>query len=82
MGSWAYRTLQVIALLAFLASTLVLFVILTWLIGAHGVIACGKGVFDSPDWFLQVVVLTGVPTLLVIGSGVLFNWCWKRLIFA
>lgn len=64
---------------ALLSSAIFLSVVLTWLIEWGGVISCGKGIFDSPDWPLQVSVLVGPPVVLMFGVGALFVWCSERI---
>jgi len=75
MRTAKYRLVQVISVAVILAAEILLSLILVWLVGAHGVIACGKGVFDDPNWFRSVVGLVGIP-FGAIGAGVaLFLWC-------
>ena len=75
-----YRILQVISTIVILGVAIVLSFILIWLIGAHGVIACGKWVFDSPTWYLDVMLLIGIPLSVIGGSVALYFWCsWRRL---
>jgi len=74
-----YLIIQVVSVAALVAAEVVLSLILVWLVKGHGVIACGKGIFDSPNWFLEVTVLTGIPSVLVVGAGALFFWSSKRV---
>jgi len=73
-----YRILQVISTIVILGAAVLLSFILIWLIGAHGVIACGKGIFDNPTWYLDVMLLTGIPLSVIGGSVVLYIWCSSR----
>ena len=66
--------LRVLGIVIMVSGEMVLSWILTWLIERHGVIACGKGVFDDPLWFLDVIELVGPPLSAIIGGGVLFLW--------
>ena len=74
-----YRSIQVISVAALVVAVVVLSLILVWLVKGHGVVACGKGIFDSQNWFLDLTVLTGIPSVLIIGTGALFFWCSKRV---
>ena len=75
-----YRVLQVTSVLVLLAAEVILSLILVWLIRWHGVIACGKGLFDNPNWPASVIILVGVPGILVFGAGALFLWCSHRIV--
>ena len=79
MGKTNYQILRVLAVLIALTVGTLLCFILLWLIGAHGVIACGRGIFNNPDWPIDVVVLIGTPSILFIGSIALIRHCSKRL---
>ena len=79
MKAMMYQILRVLAGLVALADGALLCMILLWLIGAGGVIACGKGVFDNPDWPLAVLVLVGAPLGLLIGAITLIQYCSRRL---
>ena len=70
-----YLIVQGLCVVILLASGVVLSFILMWLVAAHGVIACGKGVFDSPTWLLDIIILVGIPAVSVLGAGSLFVWC-------
>lgn len=63
-----------------LVSEVFLSFILIWIIRAQGVIACGKGIFDSSTWVLDLGVIIGVPSILIIGSGLLYVWCAKQAV--
>jgi hypothetical protein len=78
MNAGKYRILQVLSASVILVAAILLSFILIWLIGGHGVIACGKGIFDDPSWFLDVMLLIGIPLSVIAGSGVLFRWCSSR----
>ena len=54
-------------------------VVLTWLVVSGGVIACGIGVLDSPDWLLPVAGMLALPFVLMFGVGALFVWCAERI---
>jgi len=73
-----YRIIQLFSLVVLLLAEVLLSFILTWLIKGHGVIACGRGIFDSSTWLLDVIVFIGVPTLFIVGAGSLFLWCSKQ----
>ena len=77
----SYRVVQTLCVAVIVASAFFLSVILTWLVAAGGVIACGRGVFDMPDWPLQVALLVGPPIGLMFGVGALFVWCSERVRF-
>ena len=66
--------LRVLGIIVMISGEIVLSLILVWLIGAHGVIACGKGVFDDPRWYLAVIELVGPPLIAIVGGGALFLW--------
>ena len=75
----SYRIVQALCVTVMLVSGFFLSVILTWLVAAGGVIACGVGVLDSPDWPLQVAMLVAPPVVLMFGVGALFVWCSERV---
>jgi len=56
-----------------------LLIILVWLICGHGVIGCGRGVFDSPTVFSDILLLVGVPISLFVASVKVFLKCSTRL---
>lgn len=78
MGILGYRIIQATCLAVFLVSVILLAFILVWLIEGHGVVACGKGIFDSPTWLFDVTLFIGVPALLSFVAGWLFLWCSNR----
>lgn len=75
----SYRIIQTLCVTVLLVSAVFVSVVLTWLVETGGVIACGRGVLDSPDWPLQVAVLVGPPVVLMFGVGALFVWCSERI---
>lgn len=78
MNAGRYRVVQVLSVTAMLGAELFLSFVLIWLIKGHGVVSCGMGIFDDPNWLLYVVVLLAIP-LGVIAAGVtLFLWCSSR----
>lgn len=79
MDTWAYRIIQVLSTIVLIVAVVSLSIVLMWLIQGHGVIACGRGVFDDPAWFLDIVVLVGVPASLIVGSGALILWSSLRI---
>ena len=78
MSLWSYRILQTISVFVLLAAEAVFLIVLVWLISGHGVIACGRGVFDDPNWAAYVVAVVGLPGAFMIGAGALFLWCANR----
>jgi hypothetical protein len=78
MSGTTYRVLAVIAGVVGLADACILGLILTWLIGAGGVIACGKGVFDSPDWPLTLIILVGLPAAILLGAISIIRTSFRR----
>ena len=62
-----------------IAAEFLLSLIAFWLIRGHGVIACGKGIFDSNTWASDVFVIVGVPVLFILGAGAIFFWSSSRL---
>ena len=74
-----YQLIQVTSLVVSLIAGMVLLVILGWLIGGHGVIACGKGVFDSATWLSDIMLLVGVPATIAVASATLYRKCSSRL---
>ena len=73
-----YRIIQALSVIVLIVAEVLLSFILMWLINGHGVIACGKGIFDSPRWPLDVSVFIAAPTVFIVGAGSLFLWCSKR----
>jgi uncharacterized membrane protein YhdT len=73
-----YRIIEALSITLILVAELLLSYILVWLIEGHGVIACGKGVFDNPNWFVYVILLLGIPLSVIGGAGILFFWCSGR----
>ena len=78
MNAGTYRILQVLSVTVVFGAVVLLSLILIWLIPGHGVIACGRGVFDDPTWYLDVAPLIGIPLSVICGGGVLFLWCSSR----
>jgi hypothetical protein len=78
MNAGKYRILQVLSASVIFVVAMLLSFILIWLIGGHGVIACGKGIFDDPTWYLDVMLLIGISLSVIAGSVVLFLWCSSR----
>jgi len=70
-----YRFIQAVSLVVSFVSGIVLLLILVWLIGGHGVVACGRGIFDSPEWFSEVSVAVGVPLGVLAASVYTFQRC-------
>jgi hypothetical protein len=79
MNTWRYRITQSVCVVALLVAETVLCFVLIWLIQGGGVVACGKGIFNDPYWPLDVAVLVGTPTVVMIATGALFLWCSGRL---
>lgn len=75
----SYRILQTLCVTVLVFSGFFFSVVLTWLVTTGGVIACGMGVLDSPDWPLAVVTLLGPPVVLMFAVGALFVWCGERV---
>ena len=82
MHLWKNRIIQAFCVMTLIVSEVMLSFILIWIIEGHGVIACGRGIFDSPTWLLSLVVFIGAPTILMIGSVLLYLWCSKHAITA
>ncbi len=78
MNAGMYRILQVLSVTVILGAAMLLSFILIWLVQGHGVIACGRGIFDDPIWYLAVALLIGIPLTVMAGGGVLFLWCSSR----
>lgn len=78
MRNGKYRVVQLLSVTVILAAEILLSFILIWLVEGGGVIACGKGIFDDPNWFVEVVVLVGVPFGAIAASVILFLWCSAR----
>lgn len=78
MNAGVYRFLQALSVIVIVGAGIFLSFILIWLIPGHGVIACGKGVFDNPTWYLDVMVLIGTPLSVIGASGALFLWCSSK----
>jgi len=78
MNAGTYRIIQVPSVTVILAAEILLSFILIWLVEGHGIIACGKGVFDDPKWFLDVILLVGIPLSVMGGSTMLFLWCSSK----
>lgn len=78
MSAGKYRILQVLSASVILGAEMLLAFILIWLIEGHGIIACGRGIFDNATWYVDVVLLIGIPLGVIAGSGVLFLWCSSR----
>jgi hypothetical protein len=79
MSVGSHRILQALCVTVLLGSAFFFSVVLTWLVTTGGVIACGRGVLDSPDWPLQVLTLLAPPVVLMFGVGALFIWCSERI---
>ena len=75
----SYRILQALCVTVIVGSAFFLSVVLVWLVGTGGVIACGRGVLDSPDWPLQVAMLVAPPVVTMFGVGALFVWAAERI---
>lgn len=75
----SYRILQTFCVTVLLTSSFFVSVVLAWLVETGGVIGCGRGVLDGPDWPWQVAVLVGPPVVLMFGVGALFMWCSERI---
>lgn len=73
------RILQITSVLVLLAAEVVLSIILVWLIRGHGVIACGKGLFNNPSWPFYVVAFVATPAVVAAGAGLLFLWCSNKI---
>jgi hypothetical protein len=80
MNRTKYQILRALAVLAALASGALLSLILFWVIVGRGVIACGKGIFDSPVWPLEVLIFIGVPAGLLVGAMAMARYCSRRLL--
>jgi hypothetical protein len=81
MRTVKYHLLRATAVLLALAGGAVLSFILLWLIGGRGYVACGRGVFDSPDWPLTVLILVGAPSGLLAAAVATIRYCSRRLAF-
>jgi len=78
MNTNVYRVTQAFSILILLVAEGCLSLVVLWL-SAGGVIACGKGVFDSPRWPLDILPLLGIPLLFIFGAIALFLWCSSRI---
>lgn len=74
-----YRIVQTFCVLVMFFSAFFLSVVLVWLVETGGVIGCGQGIRDSPNWPLQVAVLVVPPGVLMFGVGALFVWAAERI---
>jgi hypothetical protein len=79
MKTITYKALRAVSFIILVAGALLLGVILFWLILGHGVIACGKGIFDTATWPWDLLVILGIPVILEVSAGWLFVWSWCRL---
>jgi hypothetical protein len=81
MSRPALQILRVLAILTAILDGLLLGALALWLFAGRGIIACGKGLMDAPDWFLSVVGILCIP-LAVFGSAIwLINYCSRKLAF-
>lgn len=81
MNTTGYRLAQALSVVILLAAEACLSLIVVWL-SYGGVIACGKGVFDTPSWPLDILPLLGIPLLFIFGAIALFLWCSSRVTIA
>jgi hypothetical protein len=79
MNRAKYQILRVLAMLVALAAGALLSLIMFWLTVGRGVIGCGKGIFDSPAWPLEILVFVGVPAGLLVAAVASARYCSKRL---
>lgn len=79
MNRTKYQILRVLAVLLAFAVGALLSLIMFWLVVGRGVIACGKGIFDSPVWPVEVLVLVGVPAGLLAAAIACARYCSRRL---
>jgi hypothetical protein len=79
MNRTKYQILRMLAVLVAVAASALLSLSLLWLTAGGGVIGCGKGIFDSPVWGLEVLVLVGIPAGLLVGAIASARYCSKRL---
>ena len=79
MNKAKYQILRILAVVVALAAGILLSLILFWLTVGRGVIACGKGIFDSPTWPLDILVFVGVPAGLLVGAIAFARYCSRRL---
>jgi len=79
MNKAKHQILKVLGILIALADSALLSFILLWLIAGHGIIACGKGVFDNPDWLMDILILVGAPAGILVCSIALIRYCSGRL---
>ena len=74
MNITAYRVIQAFSIVVLLVAEACLSFVVFWL--SHGgVIGCGRGVFDEPNWPVTILPLVGVPFLFICGAVVLFLGC-------
>jgi hypothetical protein len=73
--------LRVAAIFIALVDAAWLCLMFVWLILGGGVIACGRGVFDDPQWPLTVLFLVGIPAAILAGALKLTAYCSRRLAF-
>jgi hypothetical protein len=77
------RKLKLYALMittALLAGLAVVWGVLTFLVLIIG--DCGVTVFDSPDWPLQLFIVSAVPSALVFVAVIVWRYCARRLPFS
>jgi hypothetical protein len=74
----AYLIAEVLSLVATFVSFVVLMLVLAWLFLGGGVIACGRGIFDSPTLFTDLAMVVGVPGVVMFSSLRLFFWFAKK----
>jgi len=79
MKTFKYSALRTLSFIILIAAEFLLSLIAVWLIGGHGVIACGKGIFDSNTWASDLFVIVGIPVLFIVGAGAIFFWSSSRL---
>jgi len=79
MKTFTYSAVRAVSLIILIAANFLLSLIAVWLIRGHGVIACGKGIFDSATWAWDLFVIVGIPVLVIVGAGSMFFWSKSRL---
>jgi len=79
MKTFTYGAVRAVSLIILIAAEFLLSLIAVWLIRGHGVIACGKGIFDSATWAWDLFIIVGIPVLFILGAGSIFFWASSRL---
>lgn len=73
-------TLRALAIVIAVADGVLLAAVSWWLLNG-GVIACGRGLFDGPNWPFMFFVLWVVPAAVLASAIALARYCTRRLAY-